>query len=204
MLLCFLSSFLEIQMRSSFFPVGLSFAFSLVSSPALAGAGVSPFLAVVSPDNLPRSVQLSYDFTGIDAVYVMSTADAEQVDWRGYVWGPHGEPLVGSVPGDLAADEVVAITETGFLTGTIFAVADDAFLQELVDSALVGPCGAEPVMMGLVQGDLIASHITSFLPGLSDQEPAVGTVDYGLNTEPVPDLSSRRTGTTGPFYPTIG
>ena len=174
----------------------LALALVSTASPALAGAGVSPFLAVVSPDNLPRDLQGAYDFTGVGVVYVMSTADAEQVSWRGYVWGPHGEPVVGSVSANLAPDEVIAITETGFLTGRVLAVADDTFLQALVDRALVGPCGHEPSMRGLVQGDFIAPAIASLLPGLSPYEPAIATAEYGIDTEPVTDLSARRTGTT--------
>ncbi len=169
---------------------------ALFSSPAFAGAGVSPFIAMVSPDALPRTVTSAYDFSGTDAVFVMSVADAESVSWRGYVWGPHGEPVVGLVSSELAPDEVVAITETGFLTGRMLAVADDALLDDLVADALVGPCGHEPAMQGLVQGDLIDAGIVSLLSGLDTAEPAVAVAEYGLDTTPVTDLSARRTGTT--------
>lgn len=167
-----------------------------LTSTSYAGAGVSPFLAAVSPDTLPQAVQQLYDFRREDVVYVMSVADAEQVSWHGYVWGPHGQPLIGRVSAEIASDEVVAITETGFLTGGIVALADDDVLQDLVDAALVGPCGAEPPMTGLVQGDLVATSIAAQLPRLSAAEPAVATAAYRLDTEPVTHLSARQTGST--------
>ncbi len=179
--------------------INLSFvtavALLLTASPAL-GAGVSPFVAVVSPDNLPRDVRNAYNFTGVEAVYVMSTADAEAVNWHGYVWGPRGEPIVGSVSADLASDEVFAITDGRFLTVDMLAVADDALLQDLTDRALAGPCGQEPAMQGLVQGDLIASAIARLLTGFDSAELAVATARFGIDTEPATHLDARRTGTT--------
>jgi len=169
-------------------------AVSLAVTPSHAGAGVSPFLAVVSPDALPADIRGDRIFSGVDAVYLVDAATADSVSWRGYVWGPHGEPVVGVVSWDIASDEVLSTLDRSTLTRSMVAVVDDRLLQELVDEALVGPCDREPELRGLVQGDLIDSGITRLLRGLDSGEPAVAVAEYGLDTNGVTDLSARWTG----------
>ena len=176
-------------MSSFLFAAALSLA-----APAHAGAGVSPFIVAVTPDALPDDIRGDRLFDGVEAVYLMDSATADSVSWRGYVWGPHGEPVIGAVSWEIASTEVLSTLDRSTLTRSMIAVVDDRLVQELVDEALVGSCGREPELRGLVQGDLIDSGVARQLPGLDRGEPAVAVAAYGLDTNGVTDLSARLTG----------
>jgi hypothetical protein len=166
-----------------------------MAGPRQAGAGVSPFpVAVVSPDSLDASWHRVYDFSKVDAVYVMSSADAASASWTPYVTTRRGGALVGGVAYDVAADEVLAVTDSAVISRTMVAIASDSLLDSLVDDALVGPCGHEPDIEGTVQADLLSRSVTSVLRGLDSAEPAVAVGEAGLHESPSTALSASDTG----------
>ena len=166
-----------------------------LSAAAHAGAGVSPFITMMDPDDLPASYHRIYDFSSVDAVYVMSEADAKSVTWRAYVSDSRGGRLIGGVDYRVAAPEVLAVTDTAVVSRTMVAIADDGLVQRMVDESLVGPCGHEPNVEGTVAANLMSSAAVRSLRGLSLGEPAVAVGDRKLRTTPMTALSASVTGT---------
>ncbi|MFK7927495.1 MAG: hypothetical protein AB8H79_04870 [Myxococcota bacterium] len=181
-------------MRSALICLLAASSLSMPVATAQAGAGVSPFISMIEPDALDASYHRLYDFSSVDAVYVMSVADARSVRWTSLVSTRRGAPLIGSVKSNIAADEVLAIADSGVVSTRMIAIADDALVQDLIDASLSGPCGAEPAIEGTVEADLLSTSVARSLRGLSSAEPAVAVGHKSLSTSGITSLSASVTG----------
>lgn len=170
-----------------------TFLFSLPTT-ASAGAGVSPFIAAISPDALPAAVSRRYTFTNADVVLVVSEADARSSGWTALVSERDGTPVVGWFYRASLPSEAISIIEPQFLPTRVLAVADDALLQDLVDDAIDGPCGHEPTLDAVVQGDLIKRRVETAVGSSLDRADAVGVAARGLPGRGIVSVSRTVTG----------
>jgi hypothetical protein len=161
---------------------------------ASADAGVSPFAGVITPDGLPSDLASRYAFSRYDVVVVLTVADARSITWRGLVTESDGTPVVGLISRSSLPGEVASIIDPQFLTGTMIAVADDRLADDLAMEAIDGPCGHEPDMDGVVQGDLVSGRVETAMRTSLDRAPAVGVGAYGLSGSGVTWLTARQTG----------